>query len=177
MVKKMKAFWVFCHRISKRSRNEQFDWFVDKITYQSINRKFKLIFTFQKCHYCRHTGATIGCCIPDCSYSFHLNCGLKNNCLNQFTSEFKSFCHRHVERTKGEKYSTDRVCIICYEEMGDYDKIQSVFATCCKSEWFHKICLMKLADSAGYFFKCPKCNDAETFGDECMKRGIFIPQR
>ncbi|KAJ6637334.1 G2/M phase-specific E3 ubiquitin-protein ligase, partial [Pseudolycoriella hygida] len=129
-----------------------------------------------KCHYCHQAGASIGCCIPTCNRSFHLNCGLKNKCLNQFTSEYKSFCDRHVEGNK-EKHSKDHICIICYTEMGAYDKIQSIFAPCCSSQWFHKNCLMKLADSAGYFFKCPKCNDVDKFSEECMKRGIFIPQR
>ncbi|XP_037029801.1 PHD finger protein 7-like [Bradysia coprophila] len=130
-----------------------------------------------KCLYCHQTGATIGCCISACNASFHLNCGLKNNCLSQFTPEYKSFCHRHVECSTKVTHSEDHICIICYSEMGTFDKIQSVFTPCCKSEWFHKCCLMRLADSAGYFFKCPKCNDVETFTDECMKRGIFVPQR
>ena len=45
---------------------------------------------FQRCVFCKKTGATIGCVVSRCRVVFHLPCGLENGVLNQFTGKFWS---------------------------------------------------------------------------------------
>lgn len=47
---------------------------------------------------------------------------------------------------------------------------------CCNSV-FHRRCLGSLALSAGYFFKCPLCNNTDQFRRCMRQKGIFIPDR
>ncbi len=37
---------------------------------------------------------------------------------------------------------------------------------------FHKTCAEKAAETAGYFFKCPLCNNKEIFETEMKKFGV-----
>lgn len=52
-----------------------------------------------------------------------------------------------------------------------------ILSPCCKTGWFHRWCLASFALSAGYFFKCPKCNDTKTFREQVVRKGIFIPDQ
>lgn len=62
--------------------------------------------------------------------------------------------------------------------MGDYNIIRSIQSPCCKSGWFHKLCLSKYADAASLFMKCTICNrKIDEFRRAIEKRGVFIPER
>ncbi|KAH8280219.1 hypothetical protein KR044_008835 [Drosophila immigrans] len=132
-----------------------------------------------KCFYCHQRGANIGCCGPRCKRSFHTLCGLKNGAVNQYCLTFKSFCHSHIEKHKNRP-SSDEKCVICMDTLKkgkkSFDFTKYIFGECCKQGWYHKSCLQKYANSAGYFFKCPLCNDVEKFKRICFW-GITIPNR
>lgn len=131
----------------------------------------------QTCCYCKRTGASIGCCHKACRRAFHLPCALLRNCLFEFTDTFRSFCDAHhgLKRPK-RVHAPDDVCTICLEKMDEYVPVRSVKSTCC-SKWFHKKCLMEMARSSGYFFKCPLCNNVEPFRSDVVRHGIFIPDQ
>ena len=40
---------------------------------------------------------------------------------------------------------------------------------------FHKECIQKFASTAGYFFKCPLCNNKEIFESEMQSFGVYVP--
>ncbi|CAK9797254.1 G2/M phase-specific E3 ubiquitin-protein ligase [Anthophora plagiata] len=137
------------------------------------------------CSYCKKKGATLGCCNTKCKKIFHYPCGLRAGTLNQFFGEFRSFCVKHRPKQKidiqatRELASTKEVtCYICYEQVDPHDTINTIWAPCCKKNaWFHRKCVQQLAMSAGYFFKCPLCNDKTTFPKAMLEFGIFIPSQ
>ncbi|CAK9815540.1 G2/M phase-specific E3 ubiquitin-protein ligase [Anthophora quadrimaculata] len=137
------------------------------------------------CSYCKKKGATLGCCNTKCKKIFHYPCGLRAGTLNQFFGEFRSFCVKHRPKQKidiqatRELASTKEVtCYICYEQVNPHDTIKTIWAPCCKKNaWFHRKCVQQLAMSAGYFFKCPLCNDKTTFPKAMLEFGIFIPSQ
>ncbi|XP_044010017.1 putative mediator of RNA polymerase II transcription subunit 26 [Aphidius gifuensis] len=152
------------------------------------------------CSYCKRNGATLGCCNTKCKRIFHYPCGLKAGSLHQFFGEFRSYCVSHRPRNKAEERfnasldvdlsSTslssssssssitheNSTCYICLETVKRSDKFQTLWAPCCKKNaWFHRNCVQRLAMSAGYFFKCPLCNNKKEFQKAMLDRGIFIP--
>ncbi|XP_078050635.1 uncharacterized protein LOC144477074 isoform X2 [Augochlora pura] len=137
------------------------------------------------CTYCKKNGATLGCCNPKCKRIFHYPCGLKAGSLNQFFGEFRSYClnHRPTQKidlkVKDELEQTaDIKCYICYDNVNPTDTINTIWAPCCKKNtWFHRKCVQQLAMSAGYFFKCPLCNNKRKFQKEMLEYGIFIPRQ
>ena len=42
---------------------------------------------------------------------------------------------------------------------------------------FHKSCAERAAETAGYFFKCPLCNNKEVFETEMKKFGVSSKPR
>lgn len=136
----------------------------------------------QKCIYCKEIGANIGCCAPKCRHTFHTTCGLHSGSLMQFEDPYRSFCHRHAAtvvcpKSRKVRHKTTEMCSICYDAMGEFDLVQSVQSPCCKRSWFHKRCLMEFAKTAGYFFKCPMCNNEDDFRSAVKLRGVFVPDR
>ncbi|XP_023318113.1 uncharacterized protein LOC106650467 isoform X2 [Trichogramma pretiosum] len=137
------------------------------------------------CSYCRKNGATLGCCETKCKKMFHLPCGLKNNSLHLFYGEFKSFCESHRPKQKIDAEILAKIanvamvtCTICYEDVDPKDTIGTLWSSCCrKGAWFHRTCLQKLAISAGYFFKCPLCNNRQPFRDIMKENGIYVPEQ
>ncbi|XP_017877357.1 uncharacterized protein LOC108623397 isoform X2 [Ceratina calcarata] len=137
------------------------------------------------CTYCKKFGATLGCCNLKCKRVFHYPCGLRAGSLNQFFGEFRTFCSRHRLKQKIDKQVLQELinnnkanCCICYEHVDPYDKIDTLWAPCCKKNaWFHRKCVQQLALSAGYFFKCPLCNDKKLFQQAMLNCGIFIPSQ
>ncbi|XP_014215210.1 uncharacterized protein LOC106644280 isoform X2 [Copidosoma floridanum] len=137
------------------------------------------------CSYCKKNGATLGCCNAKCKRIFHLPCGLKAGSLHQFFGEFRSYCINHRPRQKID----DRVkreigkmsnilCYICYEGVKPLDSNGTLWAPCCKKNaWFHRRCVQQLAMSAGYFFKCPLCNNKREFQTAMLEYGIYIPRQ
>lgn len=131
-----------------------------------------------KCFYCHQKSASIMCKRKSCKRSFHLICGVRNQCLFQFSNKFNSYCHQHHGIDDGHIDAHDD-CMICWEPMGDYNPIESI-PSCCSMGWIHASCVRKAAVSAGYLFHCPMCGSKESNNDFCAavrKRGIFVPER
>lgn len=131
----------------------------------------------QKCYICKERYANISCCAKKCFRTFHTECGLKKGCLSHYVDTFQSWCDKHVELDDGEKHSETESCGICYDDMGPYQKLESIRAPCCHNGWFHRRCVAQFAQSAGYFFKCPLCNNKDDFGQLIRQRGVYIPEK
>lgn len=133
------------------------------------------------CCYCQKYNANISCCASRCYKSFHLTCGEKNNTEHHFVGTFQSFCNRHVKGKKITPPVRDEKCCICYDNLYEtterFNTVKMIRAPCCKNGWFHKYCLAAFAKSAGYFFKCPLCNDSKVFRQRLPYKNIFIPDR
>lgn len=137
------------------------------------------------CSYCKRTGATLGCCNVKCKRIFHFPCGLRAGSLHQFFGEFRSYCisHRPIQKVEGhtkEKFDAldGALCYICYDAVNPDDAIDTLWAPCCrKNALFHRKCVQQLATSAGYFFKCPLCNNKKQFREAMLEYGIFIPSQ
>ncbi|XP_023706470.1 uncharacterized protein LOC111863895 isoform X2 [Cryptotermes secundus] len=136
------------------------------------------------CWYCKRSGATLGCCASRCKKVFHLPCGRRSGSLHQFFGQFKSFCsvHRPVQkidpRVLMEVKSREATCAICYDSIQPTSCPSTLWAPCCRiNAWFHRDCVQKLAISAGYFFKCPLCNNKSTFQKAMLDFGIYIPEQ
>lgn len=130
----------------------------------------------QICCFCKKPSANLACCAPKCSRVFHLYCGLENDAICHFKDDYRTICgkHHHQERKKCTKNDE---CVICCESMGAYHRVLSILAPCCRSGWFHKWCIAKFALNAGYFFKCPLCNNRDVFRARLVHKGIFVPDR
>ncbi|XP_076642992.1 uncharacterized protein LOC143353496 isoform X2 [Halictus rubicundus] len=137
------------------------------------------------CSFCKKNGATLGCCNTKCKKIFHYPCGLRAGSLHQFFGEFRSYCQNHRPRQKIDlkvknelEQITDIKCYICYDNVNPTDIINTIWAPCCKKNtWFHRKCVQQLAMSAGYFFKCPLCNNKKKFQKAMLEYGIFIPRQ
>ncbi|KAK2583640.1 hypothetical protein KPH14_009576 [Odynerus spinipes] len=136
------------------------------------------------CSYCKKNGATLGCCNTKCKRVFHFPCGLRAGTLNQFFGEFRSFCINHRPKQKIDEHikkktkHSDSLCYICYDTINLQDHVGILWAPCCKKDaWFHRKCVQQLAMNAGYFFKCPLCNNNKEFQNEMLEHGIFIPSQ
>ncbi|XP_015119244.1 uncharacterized protein LOC107042630 [Diachasma alloeum] len=133
------------------------------------------------CSYCKKIGATLGCCNTKCKKIFHLPCGLKSGSLHQFFGEFRSYCVNHRPKQKIDEkikaqISDQLLCYICYDNVDRNNLFETLWAPCCKKNaWFHRLCVQQLAMSAGYFFKCPLCNNKKEFQKAMLDNGIFIP--
>jgi len=135
------------------------------------------------CSFCKVGGATLGCSIAKCKVVFHLPCGMKHGTLHQFYGEFKSYCAKHrpvqiiSEKILAES-GKGAMCGICYEKVVPRPIHETLWAPCCqKSAFFHRECVQRLAISAGYFFKCPLCNNQDKFQIEMKTYGIYIPEQ
>uniref|UniRef100_A0A1Q3EXY7 Putative g2/m phase-specific e3 ubiquitin-protein ligase n=1 Tax=Culex tarsalis TaxID=7177 RepID=A0A1Q3EXY7_CULTA len=132
----------------------------------------------QKCYVCKAPYANISCCAKKCFRTFHTVCGRRAGCLSHFVDTFQSWCDRHVEVDTGVRHGEEDACGICYEELGAWDKVESVRAPCCQNGWFHRRCVAQFAQSAGYFFKCPLCNNStDQFKEAIQRRGVYIPEK
>ncbi|XP_015171151.1 PREDICTED: GATA zinc finger domain-containing protein 14-like [Polistes dominula] len=137
------------------------------------------------CFYCKKSGATLGCCNTKCKRIFHFPCGLKAGTLHQFFGEFRSYCINHRPKQKFSVYTKelikekiDVICYICYDKVNIKNLIDVLWTPCCKKDaWFHKKCVQQLASNAGYFFKCPLCNNKKEFQKAMLEQGIFIPSQ
>ena len=70
------------------------------------------------------------------------------------------------------------ICYICFDDANPQDIYGTLWAPCCKKNaWFHRKCVQQLAMSAGYFFKCPLCNNKTEFQRAMLDQGIFIPSQ
>ena len=140
------------------------------------------------CVSCKASGATVGCCNKSCKKTYHFICGVESQMLNQYFGAFNSYCPKHQPyqiivmdtynlKTAKESNAT-ATCTICHEEVPAYPTFDVLWAPCCKKQsWFHRICMQKLALSAGYFFKCPICSNNTQFCCEMKRFGIYIPEQ
>ncbi|XP_069680738.1 uncharacterized protein [Periplaneta americana] len=136
------------------------------------------------CFYCKKPGATLGCCVPRCKKVFHLPCGRREGSLHQFFGQFKSFCsiHRPIQKIDPsilrDVKNRDATCTICYDSIEPTASCSTLWAPCCRiNAWFHRDCVQRLAMSAGYFFKCPLCNNKSVFQKAMLDFGIYIPEQ
>uniref|UniRef100_A0A1B6CRC0 PHD-type domain-containing protein n=1 Tax=Clastoptera arizonana TaxID=38151 RepID=A0A1B6CRC0_9HEMI len=170
----------FCMLLSSNMRqngsdNEGILGFLIKDIRVELNRGKRL-----GCVYCKKNGATLGCDISRCKVAFHLPCGIEHNSLHQFFDTFKSFCHSHrpMQKIPKEISSKGIDCIICCENVSQTPGYDNLWAPCCRiNAWFHRDCIQGLAISAGYFFKCPLCNNKKIFRQTMLQFGIYIPQQ
>ncbi|KAH8411802.1 hypothetical protein KR215_011405 [Drosophila sulfurigaster] len=131
-----------------------------------------------KCFYCHKNGANIGCCAKKCYRAFHTECGIKNGAQNQYCNTYNSFCSSHVKKF-AQRPKDQEECAICLDTLLKKEQFKStehILGKCCNRGWYHKRCLQQYANSAGYFFKCPLCNDKEKFHLVSMW-GICVPNR
>jgi len=97
---------------------------------------------------------------------------------------FRSYCvaHRPIQTISPdvlmEVKDTAATCAICCEDVEPRNSLSTLWAPCCKKNaWFHRDCVQKLALSAGYFFKCPLCNNKKAFRETMSHFGIYIPEQ
>ncbi|XP_060661345.1 uncharacterized protein LOC132794987 [Drosophila nasuta] len=131
-----------------------------------------------ECFYCHKNGANIGCCAKKCRRSFHTECGIKNGAQNQYCNTYNSFCSSHIKKFP-QRPKDQEECAICLDTLLKKEKFkytEHILGNCCNRGWYHKRCLQQYANSAGYFFKCPLCNDKKQFHLVSMW-GIFVPNR
>ncbi|GFG39697.1 hypothetical protein Cfor_11102 [Coptotermes formosanus] len=70
------------------------------------------------------------------------------------------------------------ICPICCDDVYPMSCLSAIWAPCCSSKsWFHRDCVQRLALSAGYFFKCPLCNNKTVFQKAMLDFGIYIPEQ
>ncbi|XP_041430742.1 G2/M phase-specific E3 ubiquitin-protein ligase isoform X3 [Xenopus laevis] len=141
---------------------------------KEINRAKKLM-----CGLCKNRGASIGCVFPKCRRSFHYPCGVKKECIFQFTGSFRSYCweHRPVQKIVSSQADSSP-CTICLEHISNVPSYNVLHGPCCKTSWFHRNCLQRQALSAGlFFFRCTVCNNRDKFQKEMLRMGIHIPER
>lgn len=132
----------------------------------------------KKCWYCNGTSANVKCQGRGCRRDFHLTCGIANGAICTFVDQFDSFCDQHTPYPSIHK-KQEVSCSICQERMtltGRRD-VSIMQAPCCKNGYFHRFCLARFAISAGYFLKCPLCNDRDIFRSVLPKRGVFVPDQ
>ncbi|XP_034489857.1 uncharacterized protein LOC117793602 [Drosophila innubila] len=131
------------------------------------------------CCYCHKGGANIGCCNMSCRRTFHTYCGIQNGAQNQYTGTYKSFCNLHI-KSYSERPKAQVKCAICMDpligERESFSCTKYIQGKCCNNGWYHKDCLQRYADSAGYFFKCPLCNNSKQFRLVALW-GITVPDR
>lgn len=93
----------------------------------------------------------------------------------------RSFCQQHsIQQVVNKKYlknTSSMNCPICHEDLSDPPRKTSIWAPCCNNAWFHRSCIQDLAYNAGYYFKCPLCNNKHKFKSTMLNLGIFIPSK
>ncbi|XP_065209618.1 pineapple eye protein-like [Planococcus citri] len=150
--------------------------FLPKDIKKEVGRGSKLT-----CSYCQHSGATIGCNVKQCKKKFHYPCGIQHGSLHLFYGQFKSYCyaHRPSQRIPQDaiKLTEKSICVMCQDEVTAKPLPSTVWAACCRTTWLHRNCVQRMAINAGYFFKCPNCNNKDIFRKEMLENGIYIPDQ
>jgi len=140
-----------------------------------------------KCTICTQKYATVGCAAKSCRKTFHLTCAVRSKALLQYCGQFSLYCHEHrlkqrpfakmAKRNEGEDDQTSFSCGICYDDIATpLDDLAVIWSPCCE-KWFHKGCVQHFADTSGYFFKCPLCNNKDDFVEEMKQFGIYVPEK
>lgn len=132
-----------------------------------------------KCSVCRQKGAYVGCAIARCRMAGHFPCLREQGFLFQFFGSFSAFCQKHRPTQPPLDFLSPRRlnCSICVSQVPSAPSFDTLYSPCCKAV-LHRECIQKFALSAGsYFFKCPLCNNNNTFVVEMLRMGISIPER
>lgn len=139
------------------------------------------------CCYCRQNFANLKCMYTykkkKCNRFFHLPCGLRHFTGHEFFGMFKSYCHSHravCQIPKDIRGCFGHVeCVICLEIVNvDCDVRELYMPNCCKRKAImHVSCLKHYALQAGYYMKCPMCNNTNDFIANIIKFGVFVPMR
>lgn len=129
--------------------------------------------SFQTCYYCKLKGASIGCDKRSCRKSFHLNCGIENNCLTEFYGKYRSFCHLHVPFERSTIHIETEKCILCLKDMGKFHPVSSVELPCCDTKWYHSKCLKHMVNKQTTP-RCQHCGDEDDFQKFLLSNGIFV---
>ncbi|NXW40829.1 G2E3 ligase, partial [Nyctiprogne leucopyga] len=133
----------------------------------------------KRCCICRLWGASVTCKARRCYRTFHLPCGSERGCIFQYFGEFKSFCwkHRPVQRVRAVQQE-QTLCLICQEVVAGRPCYDTLVCPACANAWFHRRCIQGQAlCSALHHFRCPLCQDMDTFREEMFRLGIKIPDR
>ncbi|XP_071882154.1 PHD finger protein 7 [Anas platyrhynchos] len=131
------------------------------------------------CCICWQQGASVTCQVRRCPRNFHFPCGIEQGCVSQFFGEFKSFCwqHRPAQRLRTPQQGHSP-CVICLEAVARRPCYNTLVCPACTSAWFHRRCIQSQAlSSALHHFRCPLCQDMQTFQEEMFRLGIKIPDR
>ncbi|XP_022067648.2 G2/M phase-specific E3 ubiquitin-protein ligase [Acanthochromis polyacanthus] len=152
-----------------------FGFLVDDIK-QEIRRSARLM-----CFVCKKKGACVGCNVRSCRKMFHFPCGRKRMSVSQFTGLFPSYCRDHgpVQTLgAGLDLSLPQSCSICLDSIDPVLSFSVLKCPSCHTSWFHRDCVQRQAHSAGlFFFRCTLCNNKESFQEEMLRMGIYIPER
>ncbi|KAB0802719.1 hypothetical protein PPYR_04908 [Photinus pyralis] len=136
----------------------------------------------KKCCYCNKMNASLGCVHRHCNRKFHMYCGYLNNAMFHFT-KFTTHCNLHTKPSNLpasiKKSLKDYYCLICLDDFHEKTKPSQVYwASCCKSRvLLHIDCLRQMALNAGYFTKCPGCNNNTDFIESIRMWGVFVPEQ
>ncbi|KAM9341595.1 G2/M phase-specific E3 ubiquitin-protein ligase [Symphorus nematophorus] len=152
-----------------------FGFLVDDIK-QEIRRSSRLT-----CSCCKKKGACVGCYVRSCRKMVHFPCGRKQKFISQFTGLFPSFCSDHGPSQSlcvGSDLSLPQTCSICLDSIEPVLCYSILKCPSCHASWFHRDCVQRQAHSAGlFFFRCTLCNNKESFQEEMLRMGIYIPER
>jgi G2/M phase-specific E3 ubiquitin-protein ligase len=102
-------------------------------------------------------------------------------CLTVFI--YSSYCdfHRPFQNipSKTIKAISETECPICYRKFNrEKERIAFDFlVTPCCTKLIHRDCIQRHSLNAGYFFKCPICNNTKEFIKEMQTFGIYIPEQ
>jgi len=155
--------------------HEGFDGFMVQDIYKEAQRANKI-----ECKVCHTVGASSGCSRKSCRIQFHFKCGLKEGMQFKFSDPFDCFCntHRsHQDLTLIKKLKPHPSCPICLETITKMDEEKVLKTPCCKNVFIHRDCIQLQANTSGYFFRCPTCNNDKLFTKEMTDYGIFVPLR
>jgi hypothetical protein len=96
----------------------------------------------------------------------------------------RSYCAAHRPRQEispdvlMEVKDTTASCEICCEDIDPGNSLSTLWAPCCKiNVWSHGDSLQNLALNAGYYFKCPLCNNKKEFRDAMLYFDIYVPDQ
>uniref|UniRef100_A0A8V1AJN5 PHD-type domain-containing protein n=1 Tax=Gallus gallus TaxID=9031 RepID=A0A8V1AJN5_CHICK len=131
------------------------------------------------CCVCRQRGASVRCHRRRCSRTFHYPCGRERGCVSQFFGEYRSFCWQHRPTQQVQPLRQQRPqCAICLEAVQGRPCYRTLICPSCTSAHFHRHCIQGQALRAAlHHFRCPLCQDMQTFQAEMFRLGIKIPDR
>ncbi|XP_056282143.1 G2/M phase-specific E3 ubiquitin-protein ligase isoform X3 [Pseudoliparis swirei] len=142
---------------------------------QEIRRSARLA-----CGGCKKKGACVGCNVRSCRRMVHFPCGRRRGFLSQFEGHFPSYCpdHSPTQSVGGLDLSLPQSCSVCLDAIDPVLSFSVLKCPSCHASWFHRDCVQRQAHSSGlFFFRCTLCSNKQSFQQEMLRMGIFIPER